>query len=119
MECFQESGIEKVQIPGTVKTIEACAFLRCANLRAIDLPDSLETIKKGAFAQCGLKSVEIPHNVTDIGVRAFEGCSALAEVKFAGGSSLSRIGENAFAGIACANVWLPACVEEFYTDTNE
>ena len=103
-------------IPGTVRTIEACAFLRCAGLRAVELPSSLEAIERGAFAQCGLECVEIPRGVTEIGARAFEGCAGLAEVKFAGGSALRRLGRDAFAGAPCGEVPLPAGVEVLSDD---
>ena len=105
--------MESVRIPGTVRTIAACAFLRCGSLRAIDLPDSLEVIERGAFAQCGLERVEIPRGVTEIGARAFEGCAGLAEVRFAGGSALRRLGKDVFAGVPCGEVPLPAGVEAF------
>ena len=55
--------------------------------------------------------MEIPRGVTDIGVRAFEGCAGLAEVRFAGGSTLRRLGKDAFAGAPCGKVPLPAGVE--------
>ena len=105
--------MESVRIPGTVRTIAACAFLRCGGLRAVDLPDSLEVIERGAFAQCGLERVEISRGVTEIGARAFEGCAGLAEVRFAGGSALRRLGKDAFAGAPCGEVPLPAGVEAF------
>ena len=60
---------------------------------------------------CGLKSVEIPRSVTKIGARAFADCGALAEVSFQEKSALSTVGKDAFAGLFCRKVNLPAGVK--------
>ena len=49
-----------------------------------------------------LTSVSIPNTVEEIGMRAFDGCTALSTLRFAAGSSLKTIGEYAFRD--CGNI---------------
>ena len=49
-----------------------------------------------------LTSVSIPNTVEEIGMRAFDGCTALSTLRFAAGSSLKTIGEYAFRD--CSNI---------------
>ena len=39
---FQESALESVRFPSTLKRIEHSAFAECENLKIIELPDGLE-----------------------------------------------------------------------------
>ena len=59
--------------------------------------EGLETIEVGAFYKCkSLKSITIPHTVTEIGNYAIKKCINLKEVIFNDG--LRKIGEGAFSG---------------------
>ena len=61
-----------LKITGTV--LESCE----SQAQEIDIPDGIETIKSGAFADCTtLVSVNIPDSVIEIGEWAFVGCTAL------------------------------------------
>lgn len=81
----KESG--DLNIPGkldgyTVTAIEAFSFYYCSGFTGkLTIPDSVETIGKGAFAGCdSLTSVKLPANLHRIGQGAFIGCKALTEV---------------------------------------
>ncbi len=116
---FQGSGITKVVIPSTVKSIAAYAFAGCSNLETvvflgdiemiadhlfngctslkyIQLPDSVKSIGDYAFAGSGLASVEIGANVESIGVASFDSCENLTSLTFVSQTKLSSIGEGAF-----------------------
>ena len=43
---FQESAVESVELPSTLKRIEYNTFKKCKNLRSIVLPDGLEFVGK-------------------------------------------------------------------------
>ena len=60
-----------------------------------ELPESLETIGIGAFAQCYLESIVIPAKVKHIGWSAFSSCTNLSSVTFSEG--LVSIRGNAFS----------------------
>lgn len=60
---FNESTIESIEFPSSLKTIYDNAFLECHNLKAIKIPSSVESICEQAFAACtSLKTVEFEPN---------------------------------------------------------
>lgn len=116
---FQGSGITKVVIPSTVKSVAAYAFADCSDLETvvflsdveaiaaysfegctslkhIQLPDSVKSIGDYAFAESGLVSVEIGANVESIGTASFAGCENLTSLTFVSQTKLAIIGEEAF-----------------------
>ena len=91
------SNLTHLRFPDGVRKIGDYAFLK-TGLRELVLPESLENIGKGAFADCtGLKKIVIPPGVKEIGPRAFAGCTALADVELA---SFVKIAPDAFEGTA-------------------
>ena len=60
-------------IPSSVKNIGTNAFAGCTNLTEINLPDGLESIGYGAFADSGLDTIRVPKSVKSIGADAFLG----------------------------------------------
>ena len=93
-----ESEINRIVIPNTVKQIDNYAFSYNTSLREIVLPNGLEQIGERAFwgAQ-NLETVALPNTVTEIGAFAFSGCSSMTGI-MALPSSLSSIGAGAFLG---------------------
>ena len=87
----------KLTFKGTnLKTIEDSAFVDCASLKKLDLPEGLETIGYQAFYGCkGLGTLVIPSTVKSIGKVAFGGCSKLAKVEI--GENVTEIADDAFA----------------------
>ena len=77
-----------------VETIDMDAFMGCTSLESVALGNNLKTIKSYAFAGCTkLKTVKIPYQVNHIGEKAFENCTSLTSVTF---SSNVNIGKHAF-----------------------
>ena len=74
---FQRSTLESVTLPSTLKRIEYRAFAQCRNLRKVQLPEGLEFIGKGCFANCGLEEVVLPSSVRTVGTAAFQNCERL------------------------------------------
>ena len=75
-----------VEIPATlggypVTGIKMQAFIECASLKSVSMPESMTWIGNGAFAGCtGLEQVELSPNLTTIGPNSFYSCNGLTSV---------------------------------------
>lgn len=75
-----------VEIPATlggypVTGIKMQAFVECASLKSVSMPESVTWIGDSAFAGCtGLESVELPAGLKSIGENAFYSCTSLTSV---------------------------------------
>ena len=71
--CYPSGKVDKsYTIPNSVKSIEAYAFIGCANLRSVTIPDSVTQIGREAFENCkNLMSVTIPRSVENISALTF------------------------------------------------
>lgn len=82
---FQESAVEDVELPSTLRRIECWAFMDCKNLQSIRLPDSLECVERWGFFKSGLQTIQVPA----AGVRAkeddFDYCPAINSIVFRDG----------------------------------
>ena len=67
----------KLIMSDSVTTISTCAFAYCASLTTVEIPDSVTTIKYGAFQNTGLTSVTIPDSVINLGHWVFAACTDL------------------------------------------
>ena len=100
-------NLKEIQIPASVKYIDADAFRGCTSLSRITFErgSRLRTISGGGgyplggpfnyygvFSGCtALTAIEIPASVEEIGPAAFHGCTSLVSVVFEKGSRLSEI----------------------------
>lgn len=86
------------QAPNTIPHgvgIGSGAFMGCKELKNIDLPDDLETIKSYTFSACSaLTSIRIPDNVRSIGNFAFQACTGLRTLVLP--ETLTSLGKGAF-----------------------
>lgn len=96
---FYQTQLCGILIPGTVKTIGNCAFYGCSLLGAPDISDEsgniiahgrlelgegIEQIGQYAFYNCvSLDTVKLPSTLKELGLRAFNRCSALRSVTVA------------------------------------
>lgn len=85
--------LEKVTIPGSVKSIQENAF-NCGNLKTVILNEGLQTIGEGAFSGTAITSITLPHSLTSIGDKSFA-YSSLKEINI--NSDNLYIGNDAFA----------------------
>jgi len=78
------SEMERVEIGGSVATIDGQMFRNYPKLRSVVISDSVTTITSWVFADCSaLTALELPRSIT-IDVAAFQNCTNLAEVKYDG-----------------------------------
>lgn len=105
LNAFQQSSLNAVNVPNSVKEIQWGAFMSCKNLSSIIIPEKITEISVSAFSGCSsleevtlpaelkiiadlaffncssLKSITIPDKVTNIYSSAFYNCKSLASVK--------------------------------------
>ena len=75
-------------------------YYKAVKVGSITLPDTIEKIGEGAFAETPLSSINIPDSVKEIGDSAFEVCSNLTSIDIGDGCEI--IGSNAFT--YCDNI---------------
>ncbi len=89
------AGLTNITIPNSVTNIGFAAFSGCSGLTSVTIPDSVTSIDDYAFPGCSsLTSVTIPDSVTSIGEHAFYNCSGLTSITIP--NSVTSIGDNAF-----------------------
>ena len=91
--------------------IRAEVFKDDKELTSIVVPDGVTEIGERAFSGCSnLTSITIPESVTQIGERAFEGCSSLTSITIP--NSVTEIGSGAFTGCSSlTSITIPNSVE--------
>lgn len=96
--CAFESNtkITSVAMPDTVKTVRQGAFLGCTKLKKAVFGNGVEKLEASSFAKCTkLKAIALPDSVKRIGKNAFYLCSSAKMLTL--GNSVSLIGSRAFA----------------------
>ena len=89
--------IEKITIPASIKRIPDYAFYQCTKLREVVLNEGLEEIGRYAFDSCKLKRIIIPSSCTTIEQFAFENNKDLYHVYLP--SSVETVEQFAFYSI--------------------
>ena len=104
-----------VEIPATlggypVTAIGMQAFVECASLKSVSMPESVTSIGNSAFAGCtGLESVELPAGLKSIGENAFYSCTSLISVVIP--DKVTSIASLAFFGcLKLESITIPAGV---------
>jgi hypothetical protein len=92
---FRGWGIRYITITSSLITIGTNSFYGTTQLKSIDLPNSVTTIKSAAFQDSGLTSITIPELVANINVGTFDPCP-LTSVTFAG--NITNVKSGAFEG---------------------
>lgn len=78
---MRSSPIANVELPQSLKTIEAWAFRDCPNLTEVNIPDSVTRVGSYAFAGCtSLSKVTIGRSVTQMVNYCFSGCHQIQRI---------------------------------------
>ena len=93
--------LEEVIFPTSLKTIGSSAFENCSNLKDVSFPPYISHIYENAFAQCSkLKKINIPASITKIDNFAFENCTEIDSINL--NNAYCSIGVGAFRN--CKNL---------------
>ena len=96
VSAFEGSQLRRINVPDTVTTIRNLAFSYCQKLEEISLPDSVTSIGSWAFEYCiSLRSIRIPAGVDTLPTLCLAHNEQLEEVILPEG--LKAIGDSAFA----------------------
>lgn len=78
------SALETVTLSDVLEAIRASVFYKCSSLQTISLPESLTYIGENAFAETGLKNIEIGTSVEYIGKGALRSSFESVTLPFVG-----------------------------------
>lgn len=76
-----------VTFPDSITVIEDNAFMMCSDLKFIIMQEGITEIRQAAFAMSGLKSLNIPSTVTELGLVSTAGCDNLTTITVTNGNS--------------------------------
>ena len=75
---YRCTGIESIEIPSTVTTINAIAFGRCTNLQKVTIASGLKLLQNDVFFMCEkLQNITLPSSVEEIRENVFQDCKSL------------------------------------------
>lgn len=86
------------------ETIPQRKFYKQKSLTNYEISETINSIGRLAFAESGLKKIEIPKSVTEIEYGAFMSCADLADVVIP--DTVSNIGTKAFEGTPWLKNWM-------------
>ncbi len=86
--------LEKIYIPGSISSLPDSMFSGCSALKEIVFPKSLKSIGDYAFRGTNLREFYIPDGVEEIGLGAFAECEHLTKVTIP--ASVSALGLSMF-----------------------
>ena len=89
------SSLESVIFENTVlEKISDGAFWGCSALSSIALPDSVTEIERNAFFETGLRNIQLPEKLKELGDGAFFNCENLTQIQLP--AQLNKLGTDAF-----------------------
>lgn len=104
-KCFIDADIEKVILPEGIERIESGAFANCNGLKKINFPETLNVIKDRAFLNCNLLSkIILPETLAELDDFAFynTGIKQLVLPK-----KIASVGINVFGSIKIETIDIP------------
>ncbi len=106
---FEMSGVCQINLPLSIQSIRRCAFLLCGNLQTINLPGTIDLIEEYAFSSSGVTSITIPPSLKIIPNGMFSSCHYLNQITLP--NTISEIGAGAFSGCSSLqNINIPSSV---------
>lgn len=112
-EAFQqETAIETVKIPGSVKIIGENAFSQCTSLRSVRMEDGVTELGFSAFSNCSaLTEVELSSDLRILDKSVFYYCTELRQIALPDG--MESINASAFSGCSLLkDIYIPATIQK-------
>ncbi|MBQ0116032.1 MAG: leucine-rich repeat protein, partial [Bacteroidales bacterium] len=98
-ECaFMNSGMEAINIPSAVETIDTRAFQWCSSLEDVTFNEGLKTIGEYAFSDSYVERVALPSTLETIGKNAFSNCTSIRTIVFPP-KSIANMASGLFNGL--------------------
>lgn len=97
-QAFTNSGLKSVKVPYAPKMGKEI-FYTCTKLTDISFASNLSVLPERIFQNCISleEEVEIPSQITTIGIYAFGGCASIKILTLS--ENIKKLGENAFIGV--------------------
>ena len=113
------TALTAVNIPDSVRKIEANAFSGCTALYSISVPEGVTTISNCSFQYCrSLKQVNLPSSLREIGYYAFDSCTTLGSIQLP--ADVTEINRGAFSNCtSLESVTLPSNIRSIQSNTFE
>lgn len=94
---FLRRSLTRVKLPDTIESIGKGAFRECWALEEVRIPDGVTAIGESAFADCrSLSLIKLPDKITAISSELFGYCRTLPEIPIP--ATVTTIGKMAFHG---------------------
>lgn len=90
---FARTNLRSIEIPGSVETLKQFTFNNCHNLQELKLNEGLKYFENNVVFSSSLKSLTLPASTIELGAGAFSSCSALETLTIKG---IQKVGEGAF-----------------------
>ena len=121
-KCFFYSDVEVVSLPPTVTPFGNYSFSNCSKLKTVEIPSSAPLVSLGeqCFLRCtNLKELNLPNTVRDMGKECF--CLS-GLISFKVPESMTYLPENCFSGSQLQEISIPLSVnrlgKECFSETN-
>ncbi len=101
--------ISMIEIGSGVTTIGDYAFWGLDNAASVKIPNTVVSIGRDAFNQCGLTGITIPDSVTSIGPTAFDMAYHLTKATIP--DSVTFIGKGVFASTGLTDISIPESID--------
>lgn len=69
---FQDTALENIKLPSTLKKLGCWAFFGCGSITNVALPDGLEYLGRRCFSDTGTRKLTLPDSLTEIDEDAFD-----------------------------------------------
>ena len=112
------SKLRTIEIPEMVETIGEQAFYGCVSLSQVGFikNGALITIKDEAFAMCGISSIHLPVNLSQLGNGVFYGSTGMTSITVESGNAAYQVLNNALYDAAGTTLlYYPAGLSGTYT----